>query len=574
MPSSEKMTGLVNYSIIINGKAIADAHPVFSIHIYAESFRIPTATIVFDDVNQYVFSPGKDIVIKIGYDDSLNEVFKGVIVKNNFKAKNGNQTLVVECKSKAYILTLGNKNKVYLKKTVSDIFSQLIQEAGLTGNVEATTDQASQIVQYNVCDWDFMLSHAEINGKVVNVLKDSSINIKEPEIGEPKLKFEIGADIIEFESEYDARTQIQKSSIKSMNWDSKNQKTLKESPSKSYGAFTGLDPQKMAKDIHQKDYNLIHPGNLSQAELTAWANGKYLKSVFSQIRGRLKSFGNHTVSIGDTIEIAGFNTTTNGKVYVSGIKHEVSGGEWFTYYQFGLSYDWHSENYQINPALNSGLLNLEQGLHIGKVVKIVDDPESNFQIQLKIPSLGEDLPIFARMTFPDAGNKRGICFFPEVNDEVVVGFMNNDFRFPIILGYLYSGKNQPPIVPDHNNYMKGIYTKSGIEVIFDDEDKKVTIKTPGGNKITLDDTDSSIKVIDKNNNTVDMEKGGITVVSQKDIKVEAKGNIEINASGDLKLSGTNVSIKAKAQLSEEGSAGVEIKSNAMTTIKGSLVKIN
>ena len=97
--------------------------------------------------------------------------------------------------------------------------------------------------------------------------------------------------------------------------------------------------------------------------------------------------------IGDTIEIAGFNTTTNGKVYVSGIKHEVSKGNWFTYYQFGLSFNWHTENYQINPAINAGLINPEQGLHVGIVAKIVDDPESNYQIQLKIPSLGDDLPV-------------------------------------------------------------------------------------------------------------------------------------------------------------------------------------
>ena len=40
------------------------------------------------------------------------------------------------------------------------------------------------------------------------------------------------------------------------------------------------------------------------------------------------------------------------------------------------------------------------------------------------------------------------------------------------------------------------------------------------------------------------------------------------------MEGTNINIKASAQLKAEGSSGSELKSGAVTVVKGSQVKIN
>jgi len=48
----------------------------------------------------------------------------------------------------------------------------------------------------------------------------------------------------------------------------------------------------------------------------------------------------------------------------------------------------------------------------------------------------------------------------------------------------------------------------------------------------------------------------------------------IKATGDVDIEGTNVNIKANAQMKAEGSAGAEVSSGGMTEVKGSLVKIN
>ena len=40
------------------------------------------------------------------------------------------------------------------------------------------------------------------------------------------------------------------------------------------------------------------------------------------------------------------------------------------------------------------------------------------------------------------------------------------------------------------------------------------------------------------------------------------------------MEGTNVNVKASAQLKAEGSAGAELSSSAVTEVKGSMVNIN
>ena len=56
--------------------------------------------------------------------------------------------------------------------------------------------------------------------------------------------------------------------------------------------------------------------------------------------------------------------------------------------------------------------------------------------------------------------------------------------------------------------------------------------------------------------------------------MESAGNIELIATGDVTIEGTNVSIKANAQFKAEGNGGVEMSSSATAVVKGSLVQIN
>jgi uncharacterized protein involved in type VI secretion and phage assembly len=141
--------------------------------------------------------------------------------------------------------------------------------------------------------------------------------------------------------------------------------------------------------------------------------------------------------------------------------------------------------------------------------------------------------LWARLASPDAGKERGYFFRPEAGDEVIVGFINNDPRQAIVLGALYSSANTVPErfgTPNENNSIKGIASKKGLVIGFDNEKNIVYIETPEKNSITLDDDEKKIELKDQHGNSIVMDDKGITLKSAKDLNFEASGNVEIKGS--------------------------------------------
>ncbi|WP_312177457.1 hypothetical protein [Chryseobacterium sp.] len=105
-----------------------------------------------------------------------------------------------------------------------------------------------------------------------------------------------------------------------------------------------------------------------------------------------------------------------------------------------------------------------------------------------------------------------------------------------------------------------------MKMIFNDDKISYTLETPKGKKIIVDEDADIIKIEDEHANTFILNKDGISMDSSKDIKIKAKG--------DISMEGVNINVKASAQLKAEGSSGSELKSGAVTVVKGSQVKIN
>jgi uncharacterized protein involved in type VI secretion and phage assembly len=189
--------------------------------------------------------------------------------------------------------------------------------------------------------------------------------------------------------------------------------------------------------------------------------------------------------------------------------------------------------------------------------------------------------VWARLSSFYATKDSGAFFIPEVGDEVIIGFINEDPQQPIILGSVYSSKQTPPLTADKDNKIKALVTKSKMKLSFDEEKKIITIETPGKNIIVMDDDQKSITLTDMNNNKVEMTKDGMTFTCAKDFTVksdgkivlEAKQDVEVKATGSFKGKGMSVEMKGDTKFAAEG-AQVEVKGSAQTTIKGGMVMIN
>jgi uncharacterized protein involved in type VI secretion and phage assembly len=177
-----------------------------------------------------------------------------------------------------------------------------------------------------------------------------------------------------------------------------------------------------------------------------------------------------------------------------------------------------------------------------------------------------DEGLYARVATLDAGNNRGTFFRPEIDDEVLIGFMNDDPRHPVILGMLHSSNKAAPWEPENDNPKKGYVSRSGIRMSFDDEKKCLLIETPGNRMLEMDDDAGTITIKDANGNKIMLGSDGITIESAKDLVLKAAKSISLSA--------PEVSMKADATMSVEGGGSTSMKSNGITEVKGSMVKIN
>ncbi|BAY23215.1 hypothetical protein NIES2100_29790 [Calothrix sp. NIES-2100] len=577
---------VATFTLLSEGKDITNEYTVLSLTVNRAVNRVPTAKVVLRDgaTAEETFAaseapdliPGKEVEIAIGYDGKDKRMFKGLIVKHAIKVgANGDSLLILDCKDVATKLTIGRHSRYFTEVKDSDAIAQIISSySGISSKVEATKVKHPEIVQYYATDWDFILSRAQINGQIVLADK-GKLQVKAPNTsGSPLVTLTYGGNLLEFEAEMDARNQYQ--AVKATAWSYTDQTLVEEEGSEPNIDKQGnLSGKTLANAIALSTWELRHSGRIQQPELKAWADAQLLKSRLAKIQGRVKTVGYPDAKPDALIELKGLGKRFNGLAYVSGVRHEMIGGAWYTHMQLGFAPQWFYQETDIVDKQASGLLPGVNGLQIGVVVQLQGDPNGEDRILVKAPIIdSQSEGIWSRIATLDAGKNRGSFFRPEIGDEVILGFLNDDPRDPIVLGMLNSSAKPAPLKAADENHHKGFFTRSQMKVSFDDEKKIITLETPGGNKIIISDEDKGITLKDQNGNTMTMNDRGITMKSPKDITLEATGKLTLKATQDTSIEGLNVNAKANAQFKAEGNAGAEVSTGAIAVLKGSLVQIN
>lgn len=540
------MSGVVTATILSEGSKMNLEYNLISIDIIKEVNKIPTAQIIlldgdapkreFSISNTNFFKPGNKVIIKLRYEGEPQKeaiVFEGIIVRHSLEANQYTSVLTVDLKDTAVKLTTQRKSAVFRDMTDKEIISKIIKDGGLQAkSIAATKAKHQELVQYYCTDWDFILSRADVNGHWV-LINDGKITVASPDLSAVKKHtFNYGISEI-YELEMSADILHQYAAVEATAWDVKNQNISPLQKAQNVALSQGnLKGGELAKTIGADKYQLITSGQLDDQEIKDWADAKLLKSRLSMLKGRLKVPGFADIKPGDMMEVAGISKRFNGKTLVTAIRHQVNNSGWQTDVQFGLSADFFAQqNHNIIDTPAAGLIPAIHGLQIGVIDNYENDPNKQFRVKVRIPSIETDGIIWARLASVEAGKERGIFFRPEPGDEVILGFINDDPRQAIILGAVHSEKNALPsdFKITQENYKKGIVTKEGLKIIFDDENKNLEISTPNGNIIKLSEQDKGINLEDENGNTMILNDKGITIKSTKDIIIEGK-NIKIKGS--------------------------------------------
>lgn len=620
-PIKKLKSGVINLEVTVDGTKLPDAMLVLETEVVKEVNKIPYARVVifdgdsreqtFPQSEEKMFEPGGEIEIKVAHDPTatMETIYKGLIIEHGIKLnRNGSSCLILTCRDEALALTVGRRNMIFYDQTDSDIISSIIKDSGIKGKatVDSTTGTHKKLIQYYSTNWDFIQARADANS-LVTIINDGEINIKKPTVSEKTdIAITYGIDLMEMDLKIDSSHQYEE--VQANFWDHTTQAienvTGKKPTTNSQG---NIDSGKLSAVLKPKEL-LQSSAPVTKDFIQSWADSIYQRGHLSRIRGRVKFVGSEKIEVGKVVELVGFGERFNGDAYIGKVRHTIKNAQWLTEVELGLPEQTHLEKYpSATPLGAGGALPAINGLQHGVVIQVNDDPDGEYRVLINIPIIDnlEGEGVWARVSQLYATEDAGMIAFPEVGDEVILGFFDNDPTYPVILGSLYSSKRKVTTEENHDptdvNHMKGLsFNKGKLRMEFYDEPGKNIYKVFTEDKmmIEINDDADTITIDDPiNKNNILMDSAGVTMTVDKDltidvtgdIKISAKKGISMEATNDIEGKGMNIKFEAKTNFEAKGTAAFkaegaqfEVKGSGMgtvdgggmLTVKGGMVMIN
>jgi Rhs element Vgr protein len=586
----------VVFKISVDGTPLDSGARILSIETWSEANRIPRGRLVIFDgepddgefplSNAATFVPGAEVVIEAGYGSDSKQIHSGTVIRHSIRIVPGSSSqLIVETADPLLKMTLSRNSKLDDKKSDADLISSLVKAAGGTVAANAAgTGQIETMIQYHASDWDQLLLRAEANGCIVLVADNKASIVSPTGSGTPVLRLAYGDSLMSFEATVDAAPEYGDGAVKSQSWSYTDQKVKTGNAASTSVTVPGnLTPAKLS-GVFAVDKLIQQSGAfLTEDQLAGWSKARLLRAKLAQVQGSAKFQGSALVKPGDLVELAGVGDRLNGNAFVTATRHVIRDGSWHTIVQFGMapeSFASQSENIAAPPA--AGLVPPIRGLHTGIVKQVAQDPTGDYRVLVTLPLVEGDDGVWARLGKFYASDKFGAIFYPEVGDEVVLGFMDEDPAHPVILASVYSKARAPTYPPNDTNDKKAIVTRSKMEITFDDKDVILQIKTPAGRIVKLDDKAKEIKIIDPFGNYVLMTESKVdifsaaamNITSTGDMNIKSNANMNVSAAMDMKLKALNIAGNADVKISMNGGAQAEFTASGQTTVKGAIVMIN
>jgi uncharacterized protein involved in type VI secretion and phage assembly len=240
---------------------------------------------------------------------------------------------------------------------------------------------------------------------------------------------------------------------------------------------------------------------------------------------------------------------------------------------------------------------LKTGLTLAKVTNI-NDPDALGRVKCRPISENPDIAEtdWCFCMTPSGGTGYGIFFFPNVDDLVILGYLDGEIHHPFVLGRYWANEVTAPYkIESGKNEISSIKTPTAIEIKLDDakEKQKLLLTTPSGAKFQIDDEAKTITAQDKdgkNSVRLNWEAGEMELLANKKITIaagdakiilESSGNIRLDASASITQKSRDVSAKGDSSFKAEAMTA-EVKANGqltlqasgVTEVKGAMVKIN
>lgn len=510
--------------------------------------------------------PGAEVEVSLGYGSQLSTVFAGVVtaVTGHFSADQA-PTLRVEARSRSMLLAGPATSRILDQTTDGDLAQAIASDYGLQADTEQGATRPIAVVDRER-PWATLVARAESLGWVTYV-RDKTLVFKPPAAASDPPTLTWTKDLVELHVTQDVGTLPATSNADG--WDPDQQQQVTSAASDATGGLGTGDRQDHGAVVSDlgwalRDEHTATPSVATTAETDLLSTGAARAAELRHLSGSARIVGNADLRCDSWVQIDGAGTRFSGPLYLSSVRHRLGRGGFTTELGLGRA----EPLVPSGPAMAPAPAGSGRTLVVG-VVTDLGDPDDHARVKVSFPWTGGTDAVWARLATPYAGDQQGFYVVPDVNQEVLVGFLDGRTDDPVVLGSLWSGTFAPPYQPGSDNKVRTLKTASGHELkLTEGSDGGILLTTSGGHEITLSDQDSTLTLKASGGNKLEISDDGITLDASKgDLTLKAaSGTIDLQA---LKLTG-----KADSTASLESSATFDIKASATLGLRGAMVNIN
>jgi len=288
-------------------------------------------------VNDDTFAVGGKVKIKLGYADSLTEIFSGEItgLEPEFRFDKM-PTLVVRGYHLLHRLTRGRKTRSFVQQKDSDIASQVASEAGMSADAADSEVTHDYVLQANQSDLEFLLERARrINYEVLS--DDQTLVFRQTPLDAAEaltLSFESGG-LLEFYPRLTSAFPV--TEVKVRGWSPKDKKEIVgqarkgDEPCPMGGAQSGAA---VVESAFGAAAGLVtnYPV-MSQAEADQVAKARYNSAGLTLIEGGGVCYGRADLRAGKVIKIDAVGARFSGNYLVTAARHAYTPRGYYTHFE-------------------------------------------------------------------------------------------------------------------------------------------------------------------------------------------------------------------------------------------------
>jgi Rhs element Vgr protein len=552
------------------------------------------------------FSLGKTVKIQLPTDEA-NTTFETVLIGEIVTIEpeftsSMTLNLRVTAYHKAHRLARERKTRSFVNVTHSDIVSQIAGEYGLQAQVTSTSSVVPYYLQGNVTDLELLYELAALNERIL-YFRDGKLFFQSfrDMASSATATLEWGKQLLEFTPRIGGARQVNSVEVRGWDWSQKQAITYTSTTPTVQANKIGDTITAQAAFNTAKHTAVTYTVNsAAEAEAVAKRLHNQYRSDFITAVGH--AIGNGSVLAGKKVNIQQVTQRFSGTYTISSVTHIYNADGYFMDFTASGTFE------PVLADLIERTLQREAQVWPGVYTALVtnnNDQDKNLgRVKLKMPWLNNEVETdWVRVLSPNAGNGRGFFFVPEINDEVLIAFENGDIKRPYVLGGLYNGQDAAPLTASQyhaegSTKKRVLKSRSGHTLEFDDTSNAevVTLRSKSGHQLVMDDS-SEPKIVLKDKTgtlkiTFDSQSKKIIIDANATggMDLKSPGKITIKSSGsDVVIEGINVNAKASAETkiecttlnaSADGTGTIQangslaVKSSGVTTVEGSLVKIN